>query len=167
MSRRTNVTTTLNEELYRTIKIIAANVKEDANTLIEMGMKEVVKAYEKHKALSDDVFITQKELDSLSAKTRKTLENLKYFDGKYTVSVTEASQTLNLTRKKIYNKIRSKELDAVMKKPNTGGKEQWFLNAAQINELSPTADANFNKTIKVSKNDLKTNGKFSILLEVE
>jgi hypothetical protein len=167
MKKRTNVTTTLDAEMYKTMKLIATNLNKDANDIIEMGMRNIIQKYEKNKALSDEVFITQEELDSLSKKNRKTLENLKYFDGKYTVSVTEASQRLQLTRDKIYSKIKSKDLDAIMKKPNSGGKKRWFLNAAQINELSPKANANFNKTIKLSKNDLKTNGKFSILLELE
>ena len=43
---RKNINTTLDEDLYTEIKILAIKLKTNANTLIEEGMKYVLEKYE-------------------------------------------------------------------------------------------------------------------------
>ena len=42
---RKNINTTLNEDLYTEIKILAIKLKTNANDLIEEGMKYVIEKY--------------------------------------------------------------------------------------------------------------------------
>jgi hypothetical protein len=86
---------------------------------------------------------------------------------KYNVTVTEACHRLKETRESIYRKIKYKELAAVKKKPKGCGKERWFLNNAQIEELAPNdQNTDFNKKIKLSKSDLEANREYNILIEL-
>uniref|UniRef100_UPI001FDF316D ribbon-helix-helix domain-containing protein n=1 Tax=Clostridiisalibacter paucivorans TaxID=408753 RepID=UPI001FDF316D len=43
---RKNINTTLDEDLYTEIKILAIKLKTNANDLIEEGMKHVIEKYE-------------------------------------------------------------------------------------------------------------------------
>lgn len=50
---RKNINTTLDENLYKQIKLLAINKNVKANDLIEEGMKYILKKYEKNNECSN------------------------------------------------------------------------------------------------------------------